>query len=87
MTIVLSTGEVVYPGLTWTTWLSWVLVVLGYPAGFGLWHLLVWCTNKKLIRLQKQRGELTQVVSHFEQEEREEYGLLDTGKVNNSERV
>ena len=87
MTIVLSTGNVVYPGLTWTTWLSWLLVILGYPAGFGLWHFLVWCTDKKLLRMQKQRGELTQIVNSFEQEDREEYGLLDAGKVNNSERI
>jgi hypothetical protein len=55
--VVMISGKVVYPGLNWTTWLSWLLVVLGYPASYGLWWLLWWCTSKKVRKLRESSTE------------------------------
>ena len=50
MVVTLVSGTPIYPGLNWTSVLSWALIILGYPAGIGIWYLLVWCTNKKVAR-------------------------------------
>jgi hypothetical protein len=51
--VVTATGVNVYPGLNWSNWLGWGLVVFAYPACIGIWLALCWCSNKKLHRVVK----------------------------------
>jgi len=51
LTIVMITGFVIYPGMTWNSFLSYLLALGAIPAGFAIWYFLAWCTNKKTLRL------------------------------------
>lgn len=57
LTIVKITGFVIYPGVTWDSWLSWLLALSAFPASILLWYFLAWCTNKKTLRLLKNNIE------------------------------
>jgi len=57
LTIVKITGFVIYPGVTWDSWLSWLLALSALPASILLWYFLAWCTNKKTLRLLKNNIE------------------------------
>jgi len=57
LTIVKITGFVIYPGVTWDSWLSWLLALSALPASILLWYFLAWCTNKKTLRLLKKNIE------------------------------
>ena len=56
LTYVEVTGKAVYPGMTWDSFLSILLVIAGYPIGIGLWYLICWLTDKKLFRFLKKSG-------------------------------
>jgi hypothetical protein len=49
-------GHPVYPGMTWNSVLSILLVVIAYPFGIGLWYAIVWCSNKKLRYALQKKG-------------------------------
>ncbi len=51
LAIVKITGFVIYPGITWNSFLSYLLAAAAIPAGFAIWYFLAWCTNKKTLRL------------------------------------
>lgn len=54
LTVVKESGEAVYPGMTWDSFLSVMLVVVCYPCGVGVWYLLSWCTNAKVRKIQQR---------------------------------
>ena len=56
LTYVKVTGKPVYPGMTWDSFLSVLLVLVGYPVGIGLWYLVCWLTDKKLTKFLKKSG-------------------------------
>jgi hypothetical protein len=56
LTFVKVTGKIIYPGMTWDSFLSVLLVIIGYPIGIGLWYLLAWCTDKKLNKILRKSG-------------------------------
>lgn len=61
LTVVKVSGQPVYPGMTWDSFLSVLLVLIAFPCGIGLWFLLCWCTNKKITKILSK--------SDFENEE------------------
>jgi len=56
LTYVKVKGKVIYPGMTWDSFLSILLVLCGYPVGIGFWYLICWLTDKKLFRFLKKKG-------------------------------
>ena len=56
LTIVKITGNVIYPGMTWDSFLSVLLAIMAFPCAIGIWYLLCWCTNKKLTKVLRRNG-------------------------------
>lgn len=57
LTIVKVTGFIIYPGMTWNSFLSYLLAFSAVPASIALWYFLAWCTNKKTLRFLKKHIE------------------------------
>ena len=56
LTYVKVTDTIIYPGITWDSFLAVLIVILGYVVSIGLWYLLAWCTEKKLTKLLRKSG-------------------------------
>jgi hypothetical protein len=56
LTYVEVTGKAVYPGMTWDSFLSVLMVIIGYPFGIGIWYLICWGSNKKLTKFLQKAG-------------------------------
>ena len=54
--VVKISGDPVYPGMTWNSFLSVLLPIMAFPFAICLWYLLCWCTNKKLTRVLRRNG-------------------------------
>ncbi len=54
LTIVKTTGYIIYPGVTWDSFLSWSAAIFGFPVIIGLWYLLAWCTTKKTVKFLRK---------------------------------
>ena len=54
LTIVKTTGYIIYPGVTWDSFLSWSAAVFGIPVVIGVWYLLAWCTTKKTVKFLRK---------------------------------
>lgn len=50
LTIVKTTGYIIYPGVTWNSVLTWAGAVIAFPVIIVLWYFLAWCTEKKTLR-------------------------------------
>jgi len=59
LTVVKVSGEPVYPGMTWNSFLSVILALFAYPFGIGLWFLLCWCSNKKITKVLRRNGAIS----------------------------
>lgn len=49
LTVVKTTGHIIYPGMTWNSLVSWLLVIVALPSTGLFWLLISWCTYKKTI--------------------------------------
>ena len=61
LTLVETTGHVIYPGMTWDSFLAWLEALIVMPVGILLWYLIYWATNWKIrkhIKYHKEKSAL-----------------------------
>jgi hypothetical protein len=64
------TGNPVYPGITWDSFLSVLLALCAFPFSILLWFLIYWCTNYKLnkfLRVHKDMNSTLEDVEAFDE--------------------
>ena len=59
LTVVKLSGIVIYPGMTWDSFLSFLLALVAYPFAICLWYLLTWCTNKKINKFLRSNNNIS----------------------------